>query len=296
MKTTPKAGPTPAIPQVFHSRHEVPSAQHQRQGLFVTNVGYVVRHSRTNVKDRALGSYCGVWITEGQAWFESAPTGKRVLPAGTFYWLFPTVEHSYGPLDGPWTCRWAIFGGAMAEEFERQGVLSPVNPFVAVGDEPEMAALFEKLDRTFVNSGPLSVPMAAAYVHQMIILVHGIASGLMGQGAERSNSLAPRAVRIIESTHGAELDPEAIAARLHTGYSTLRRQFRAQTGYSLKEYILRVRLKRAKNLLALSPMTIEEIAAETGFVDPYYFSRLFRKREGVAPSVFRKNPVFAEEQ
>ena len=278
----------------FIHRHEVPSAAQQQLGLVVTRVGCNVREQpHAHLRNRVLGSYAAVWITKGKAWFDSPPTGRREMRSGTFFWLFPTVVHSYSPLDGGWSCRWFVFGGAMAEAFERQGFLSAANPFVDVGDDAEVGALFTRLEQVFLDGGPLAVPLGAAIVHQLVVLVHGIATGLIG-GSPQSASIVARAARMIEA-EGAEggggADPESIAARLHTGYSTLRRQFRAQTGYSLKEYILRVRLKRAKNLLALSPMTIEQVAAETGFSDPYYFSRLFRKREGVAPSVFRKNPV-----
>jgi AraC family transcriptional regulator of arabinose operon len=292
---TPKGAAEPDGDQPFFiSRHEVPSAAQQQLGLVVTRVGCNVRElPHDHLRNRVLGSYAAIWVTEGKAWFESPPTGRIEVRAGTFLWLFPTVIHSYSPLDCRWSCRWFLFDGAMAQAFERQGFLTPANPFVDVGDDAEVGALFTRLEQLFLDGGPLAVPLGAALVHQLVVLVHGIGSGLIGGGSE-SGSIVARAARMIESAAGVgadSADPESIAARLNTGYSTLRRQFRAQTGYSLKEYMLRVRLKRAKNLLALSPMTIEQVASETGFSDPYYFSRLFRKREGVAPSVFRKNPV-----
>lgn len=279
----------------FVSRYEVPSAAHQQLGLFVSAVGCNLRERpHTSLRNRVLGSYAAVWLTEGKGWFDSGPTGYREIPTGTLFWLFPTVVHSYSPLNGPWSCKWFVFNGQTAEAFERQGFLSPANPFVQIGDDAEVAALFAKLEDVFLNSGPLSVPLGASLVYQLVVLVHGISAGLLGSRAGETDSLISRAVRLIEAELGSGMEPEAIAARLHVGYSTLRRQFKAQTGYSLKEYILRVRLKRAKSLLALSTMTVEEVAAETGFDDPYYFSRLFKKREGVAPTVFRKNPVLGE--
>jgi AraC-like DNA-binding protein len=279
----------------YVSRFEVPSAAHEQLGLWVSAVGYNTHEPpHTSLRNRVLGHYAAVWITAGKGWFHSGPTGDRELPAGTLYWLFPNVAHSYSPVHGLWSVRWLIFNGPVAAAFERQGFLSPANPFVNVGTDPEVAALFSKLENVFLNSGPLSVPLAAALTYQLVVLIHGIDTGLMGEGAGNSQSLVARAVRVIETEDPAKLDPEALADRLHTGYSTLRRQFRAQTGYSLKEYMLRVQLKRAKNLLALSPLSVEQIANETGFADPYYFSRLFRKRVGVAPSVFRRTAGMQE--
>lgn len=272
----------------YVSRYEVPSAAHEQLGLWVSAVGYNTHEMpHTNLRDRILGHYAAVWITAGTAWFHSGPTGDRELAAGTLYWLFPTVVHSYSPVNGPWSVHWLIFDGPVAAAFERQGFLSPSDPFVNVGTDPEIARLFAKIESVFLNSGPLSVPLAAALTYQLVVLAHGIDTGLMGEGAGNSQSVVARAVRAIETETATPLDPEALAARLHTGYSTLRRQFRAQTGYSLKEYMLRTQLKRAKNLLALSPLSVEQIAAETGFADPFYFSRLFKKRVGVSPTTFR---------
>ncbi len=48
-----------------------------------------------------------------------------------------------------------------------------------------------------------------------------------------------------------------------------------------------MRLSRAKELLTLTPRSVEDIAATVGFDDPYYFSRLFRRKEGMSPTQFR---------
>lgn len=282
-----------AKPQ-FVSRYEVPSAAHQRLGLWVSSVGYNVGDARTNLRDRVFGQYAACWVTAGKVWFDSDTTGERELSAGTLYWLFPTVRHSYKPVHGPWSVRWFVFNGPVVEEFERQGFISAANPFVNVGNDPEVAALFTKLENVFLNSGPLSVPLGAALAYQIVVLVHGIATGLIGGGSAATESPVARAVRMIETENPAQLDPESLAERLNVGYSTLRRQFRSQTGYALKEYILSVQLKKAKKLLILSPLTVEQVAAETGFADPYYFSRLFRKRIGVPPSEFRRNAAMGE--
>jgi AraC-like DNA-binding protein len=53
--------------------------------------------------------------------------------------------------------------------------------------------------------------------------------------------------------------------------------------------MLRLRLRRAKELLATSTKNITEIAREVGFEDSLYFSRLFHRREGISPTQFRKH-------
>jgi len=74
----------------------------------------------------------------------------------------------------------------------------------------------------------------------------------------------------------------------HLGYSTFRRHFKQATGYSPKEYVLRVRLRAAKQLLAFTNQNVADVAAAVGFDDTFYFARLFRTKEGLSPTVFRQ--------
>jgi AraC-like DNA-binding protein len=54
------------------------------------------------------------------------------------------------------------------------------------------------------------------------------------------------------------------------------------------QYLNRRRIARAKELLLISPLSIKEIAAKTGFEDPLYFSRVFQKQEGMSPLHYRQ--------
>lgn len=60
-------------------------------------------------------------------------------------------------------------------------------------------------------------------------------------------------------------------------------------GVSPKEYIVRMQLDTARNLLATSDDSIGRIASACGFGDVYYFSKVFRKVMGMSPSEYRKS-------
>lgn len=66
-------------------------------------------------------------------------------------------------------------------------------------------------------------------------------------------------------------------------------QFKKYFGVPPVEYLLSLRMKHASYLLSDINLRVNEVAAEVGYEDIFYFSRLFKKRIGLSPIAFRKN-------
>lgn len=64
--------------------------------------------------------------------------------------------------------------------------------------------------------------------------------------------------------------------------------FRKEMGISFLEYLTSVRIAAAKSLLKQTPMTVLEVCLEVGYQDPSYFAKIFKKKERVHPSEYRK--------
>ena len=73
----------------------------------------------------------------------------------------------------------------------------------------------------------------------------------------------------------------------HMSRSNLMRIFRQATGQSPIEYLVRLRIQRAMELLRSTDLSITEIAMEVGFSDSNYFARQFRRALGESPRSFR---------
>jgi len=94
------------------------------------------------------------------------------------------------------------------------------------------------------------------------------------------------------TTHLAEpFSEERLAFSAGLSPSRLRHLFRSQVGDSPRHFLEKQRLRRAKDLLALSRQTISEIALELGFASPFYFSLRFKKSTGESPRAFRDRAV-----
>lgn len=94
------------------------------------------------------------------------------------------------------------------------------------------------------------------------------------------------ALKIIRSRYGGTLTALEIARELHIHPTYLHKLFREETGYSVCEYIQRVRLKRAGELLR-GEGTLRETAQAVGIASPQYFSKLFKRAYGMTPGEYR---------
>ncbi|OUS77638.1 hypothetical protein B1748_07550 [Paenibacillus sp. MY03] len=78
-----------------------------------------------------------------------------------------------------------------------------------------------------------------------------------------------------------------VAEKLSLTPSYVTRYFKTKNGLPLMQYVSKVRIDKAKELLETGSLTIKEVVERVGFVDENNFSRAFRKREGVSPTKFR---------
>lgn len=86
-----------------------------------------------------------------------------------------------------------------------------------------------------------------------------------------------------------KLSMERIAEEFHLAPSYVSIFFKKQTGESLKQFIVKHRIKLIEARLLYSSMTLTEIAHEFGFTDESHFCKQFRKYTGNNPTAFRKN-------
>lgn len=88
--------------------------------------------------------------------------------------------------------------------------------------------------------------------------------------------------------HFAEpLDNRSVAAHFHYHPNYIGELVRGATGLPLHKYLLRLRLRRATELLAAGTLPISEIARQCGFESAAYFTRYFRRMIGCTPSEYR---------
>ena len=83
------------------------------------------------------------------------------------------------------------------------------------------------------------------------------------------------------------LSTNALAARFNYSPSQFSRRFKAVAAKSIKEYVIEVKMQKAKELLRIVNLSITDIAYKLGYTNPFYFTNVFKKHYGISPSVYR---------
>ena len=92
----------------------------------------------------------------------------------------------------------------------------------------------------------------------------------------------------LDSHFNEKIALDDLAERFFINKFYLTRLFREQYGSTIVNYLLSLRLSHAKELLRFTDLSVEEVGARCGMPEANYFSRAFRKVEGVSPSEYRR--------
>ena len=95
-------------------------------------------------------------------------------------------------------------------------------------------------------------------------------------------------VEYINNNLGERLSVELICKKFLMSKNRLYALFGDVLGSTVTEYVTKTRLERAKYLLRETDMTVYEVAESVGIGNYTYFCKLFKKREGVSPTAYRK--------
>ncbi|MFP4380634.1 MAG: helix-turn-helix domain-containing protein [Candidatus Sumerlaeia bacterium] len=92
---------------------------------------------------------------------------------------------------------------------------------------------------------------------------------------------------IVNGLHDPEFRVNDAMDSIPLSRDYLRRLFKKKFGLSPKQYLIDLRMSRARELLALG-MRVKNVADSTGYLDPYHFSKAFHQVHGQSPSSWRQ--------
>lgn len=103
-----------------------------------------------------------------------------------------------------------------------------------------------------------------------------------------------KACNFIRQNYAQKLSLEIVAKQVYVSPFYLSHLFKEDLNTTFGEFLTKVRIEAAKNLLRDSDLSLSQIALEVGYPDQSYFTKVFKKVEKITPKTFRRlrQPVF----
>ena len=237
---------------------------------------------------RILLEYSLLYIIEGRGIFNSQHGGDIRIEAGSAIIVFPHERHRYKPdPDTGWKEYWIGFNGPIINNLVEENFFSLQNPVIQIGYNETILNLFTQIIEAIKHEKPGYQPMvcgAAMYILGQLYTAEK--QKLFTVGDEEK--IVNHARLIIRSTIETNVYPQDIAQQLGVSYSRFRKLFKEYTGLAPLQYILQLKIEKAKENLINTAKSIKEISNELNFESPHYFSKLFKEKTGITPQEFRK--------
>lgn len=216
-----------------------------------------------------------------------------LLEEGDAFLLRPEEEAWYeADYMHPWTYIWVGFSGMKAEEcvtnsgFDNGNhVIHKVNHASLQNYVTEMLKAHNLSYSNSLRRCAYLQMFFADLIDQFTAYVPGIEKVENTPGAE----YVRRLMTYIADNYKYRIRISELADGMGINRSYLSNNFKRITGYSPTEYLVQIRMEKAKSLLTKTNYSISQIASEVGYTDQLNFSRMFKQRFGESPKRYRDN-------
>lgn len=241
---------------------------------------------------RTLYDYTLVFISKGEGLFESSQVPLRKIKEGTCFFLYPGIWHRYKPIPNlGWEEYWVSFSGSYPDELMHKDFFSLEASFVDIGFNEYFLDLFHRLIETVKTADIVYQQVIPGITLEILGIVNSISRYKVENNNDQTFRLISKAKFLLQEAIEDPINIEEMAKDLPMGYSKFRKVFKQKTGLSPNQYYLELRLNKAKALLKTTDLNIIEISHLTGFETLFYFSALFKKKNGVSPKFYRRSII-----
>ncbi len=123
-----------------------------------------------------------------------------------------------------------------------------------------------------------------------------VLKNVMAQSAEKteeeqteSNRMIDSVIADIRNSYTDDISLTALAAKYNLSTGRLSTLIKESLSMTFSDYIVSLRMQKARELLRDESKSIEQIAELVGYNDYFYFTKVFKKSQGISPSKYRKS-------
>ena len=285
-RMTPTFPPHLFATQIFEGRYYCPEVPRAPRGITVVCAGWERCRPDYDLIRRTFPWVVVELVACGEGTLELDGRRNPLRPGSLFcYGSSSSLRITTNPAR-PFLKYFVGFTGSEAHRASARGSLRVGEAREAVDPED----LRDVLDRVIAEGNrrcAASSTIANEYLRIFLLKLDECTSGSGGESSRRLDSYL-QAKSFLEHNYLRLLRTEAAAHELGMTSETLCRLFQHYSRTSPHQFVLRLRVNLAIDLLLGTSLLVKEVAEQVGFDDPFHFSRVFRKVQGMSPTAFQQ--------
>jgi len=160
--------------------------------------------------------------------------------------------------------------------------------YMKIVHHPEITELIEKIVYEIQTEQENYKILARLMYSQLFILISRYLKNTLHYTTALPNECLNKALKILHARFNEEIDMEQLAAMCEVSGRYLRSLFQKYLHTTPVDYLLSVRISKAKELMRNPAMNLKEITYQTGFSSQPYFCKRFKECTGMTPHEYRK--------
>lgn len=267
----------------FFFIHMAPMPRRYPTGLPVQSLGYVA-HKRDHVRN-PFATFNFSLIVSGRGVYHFRGACFEVEgPCVITQW--PGEPMDYGPVSGStWEELYMIYDAGTLAQFEQRNLAQLHKPYWPIRRDSQVQDQLGNLLQLARERPQDGFADRIDRACERLLVETRMGENRPPAGREE------QAIRRIRQDVRERLfephDFDVIARRYGLSAATFRRYWNRYVHVPPARYVMTLRMREARRLLVETELTVAEVARQTGFEDPLYFSRCFRRLTGLPPSHYR---------